>query len=118
MRDSTALDSITSAATTCAPCSRIGRVVPRIDLIIFVTFVVVLVFILSGCDLSEYDRLQAAADQRDRIARACTPEEGQRITVALDGDSIHFTYIDIGPGRYSRSFPHAEVRIATIEDGS
>ena len=74
--------------------------------------------LLAGCDSSELDRLEAAAEHRDRIARACFPEEGQRIVVVRENSAIHFTYIDIGPGRYSRTFPHVEVRVATIEDGS
>ena len=71
---------------------------------------------IMGGDSAEYDRKQAIAEQQVRIARACTPDQGQRIVVVRESDFIHFTYIDIGPGRYAKTFPHVEVRLATLED--
>lgn len=72
------------------------------------------VALLSGCD--DFDRRLAEQEFRQRVFNACIPEEGQRVVVALDENSfLHFTYIDIGPGRYGRSFPHTENRIAIVE---
>ena len=74
-----------------------------------------IVLLLSGCDSAEYDRLQAAADRRDRIARACVPEEGQKIIVTRDGQTIYYRRIQTSP-RYGRDFPHVEVKLNLIEE--
>jgi hypothetical protein len=68
---------------------------------------------LLGCD--DFDRRLAEQDFRARVFNACTPEEGQRIIVVRDRDSLHFTTIDLSAGRYGRKFPHTEIRVATIE---
>lgn len=70
---------------------------------------------LGGCDSAEYDRLQAAAYQRDRIARACVPEEGQKVIVTRDGQTIYYRRIQTSP-RYGRDFPHVEVKLNLIEE--
>ena len=75
--------------------------------------VICLVIILTGCE--DYDRRLAEQEWREKIVNACVPEEGQRIVVVRDEDSIHFTRIDLSAGRYGRKFPHAEVRVSTIE---
>jgi hypothetical protein len=67
---------------------------------------------LLGCE--DFDRRLAEQEFRAKVFNACTPEEGQRIVVIRDKDSIHFTTIDIGPGRYGRTFPHTEIRVATV----
>jgi hypothetical protein len=72
------------------------------------------VALLSGCE--DLDRRLAEQEFRARVFNACTPEEGQRIVVIRDKDSLHFTTIDIGPGRYGRKFPHTEIRVATVEN--
>jgi hypothetical protein len=71
---------------------------------------------LLGCE--DMDRRLAEQEFRARVFNACTPEEGQRIVVIRDKDALHFTTIDIGPGRYGRKFPHTEIRVATVEGGS
>ena len=70
--------------------------------------------LLAGCD--DFDRRLAEQEYRQRVFNACQPEEGQRIVVIRDENSLHFTTIDIGPGRYGRKFPHTEIRVATIEE--
>lgn len=73
--------------------------------------------LLLGCgEYEEAVRRAEVQQQNNRIARACTPDQGQRIVVVRESDFIHFTYIDIGPGRYAKTFPHVEVRLATLED--
>ena len=72
-----------------------------------------LVIILTGCE--DFDRRLAEQEYRQRVFAACVPEEGQRVVAVREEDSIHFTRIDVGPGRYSRSFPHTEIRVSTVE---
>jgi hypothetical protein len=86
---------------------------PRVDLIVLVVLVLIAAFLLAGCE--DFDRKLAEQEFRAKVFNACTPEEGQRIVVIRDKDSLHFTTIDIGPGRYGRKFPHTEIRVATIE---
>lgn len=72
-----------------------------------------LVLLLGGCE--DLERMEEASLKQARIARACVPEAGQRIVVVREEDSIHFTRIDLSSGRYARSFPHVEIRIAEID---
>jgi hypothetical protein len=67
---------------------------------------------LLGCE--DFDRRLAEQEFRQKVFNACTPDEGQRIVVIRDKESLHFTTIDIGPGRYGRTFPHTEIRVATV----
>jgi hypothetical protein len=71
-----------------------------------------LLALLAGCD--DFDRKLAEQEFRQRVFNACTPEEGQRIVVVRDKDSLHFTTIDLSAGRYGRTFPHTEIRVATV----
>ena len=73
-----------------------------------------LLLLLSGCD--DYERQARAEDFKLRVFHACLPAEGERKVVVRDKDSIHFTTIDLSSGRYGRKFPHAEIRVATIEE--
>jgi hypothetical protein len=86
---------------------------PRVDLLILIAVVLVAAFLLAGCD--DLDRRLAEQTYRERVFNACIPEEGQRIVVVRDETDIHFTRIDIGPGRYGRTFPHTEIRVSTVE---
>ena len=72
---------------------------------------------LTGCgEYEEALRRAQVQEQNNRIARACFPDDdNQRITVVRENGFLHFTYIDIGPGRYAKTFPHVEVRVATLE---
>jgi hypothetical protein len=67
---------------------------------------------LLGCE--DMDRRLAEQEFRARVFNACTPEEGQRIVVVRDRDALHFTTIDLSAGRYGRTFPHTEIRVATV----
>ena len=65
---------------------------------------------------ADAERQQKVAEFNAKVMRACLPEEGQRTVVSRDDSFFHFTKIDIGPGRYSRSFPHVEVRVEHFEE--
>jgi hypothetical protein len=71
---------------------------------------------LLGCDSTELDRLEAAAVHRDRFYRGCLPRKGDRVTAEwINGELICSRTTPTS--RYGRTFPHVEVRIATIKDG-
>ena len=87
----------------------------RIDLLILVAVVVVAAFLLAGCDSAEYDRLQAAAEYKDRFFNGCLPRKGDTVTAQWVNGELICRRITPSP-RYGTTFPHAEVRIATIEE--
>jgi hypothetical protein len=73
-----------------------------------------LLALLAGCDSAELDRLEAAAEHRDRFYRGCMPRKGDTVTAQwVDGELICKRITPTG--RYGRTFPHVEVKIATIE---
>ena len=73
-----------------------------------------IVLLLSGCDSAEYDRLQAAAEYRERFFNGCLPREGDTVTAQwVNGKLI--CERTTPTGRYGRSFPHTENRIAIVE---
>ena len=86
---------------------------PRVDLLILVAVILVLAFLLAGCE--DLERMEEARLKQARIARACVPEEGQRIVAVREENSIVFTRIDLSSGRYARTFPHVEIRISEID---
>jgi hypothetical protein len=89
---------------------------PRVDLLILIAAVLVAVFLLVGCDSAELDRLEAAAVHRDRFYRGCLPRKGDRVTAEwVNGELICSRTTPTS--RYGKTFPHVEVRIATIKDG-
>lgn len=88
---------------------------PRADLLILIVLVLVAAFLLAGCDLAELDRLEAAAEHRDRFYRGCMPRKGDIVTAYWHDGELRCKRTT-PTGRYGRSFPHAEVRIATIEE--
>lgn len=73
------------------------------------------VVLLSGCDSAEYDRLQAAAEFRDRFYRGCMPRKGDQVIASwVKGELV--CRRTTPTGRYGRTFPHVEVVIATMDD--
>ena len=73
-----------------------------------------IVALLSGCDSAELDRLEAAAEHRDRFYRGCMPRKGDTVTAQWVNGELICIRITPGP-RYSRTFPHSENRIAIVE---
>lgn len=81
--------------------------------------------LLAGCD--DYERELAVAEYRERFMNGCMPkkpeanlpvhERTQESVIAKweDGVGLVCRRITVSP-RYGRSFPHAEVKIATIEE--
>ena len=70
---------------------------------------------VMGGDSADLDRQQAAADTRDRFFRGCMPRKGDIVTASWVDGSLVCKRIT-PTGRYGKTFPHAEVRVATIED--
>jgi hypothetical protein len=75
----------------------------------------VLLVSIIGCDSAELDRLEAAAEHRDRFYRGCMPRKGDHVVASwVKGDLICKRIT--ATGRYGTSFPHVEVRIATMDE--
>jgi hypothetical protein len=68
---------------------------------------------LLGCDSAELDRLEAAAEHRDRFYRGCMPRKGDTVTAQWVAGELICKRIT-PTGRYGKTFPHVEVRIATV----
>ena len=67
---------------------------------------------LGGCD--DFERELAVADYRERFMEACMPRKGDLVTVEwVKGKLI--CQRTTPTGRYGRSFPHTENRIAIVE---
>lgn len=73
----------------------------------------ILLLPLFGCE--DYDRQLRAAEFKDRFFNGCMPRKGDQVIASwIEGELICKR---ITPsGRYAKTFPHAEVRVATIED--
>ena len=70
--------------------------------------------LLAGCDSAELDRLQAAAEHRDKFYRGCMPRKGDTVTAQWIAGRLICERIT-PTGRYGRSFPHTENRVAIVE---
>ena len=82
---------------------------------LLVLLVLVLLLLLSGCDLDDYDRQLRAAEYKDRFFNGCLPRKGDQVIASwIDGELI-CKRITPSP-RYGKTFPHAEVRVATIDE--
>jgi hypothetical protein len=67
---------------------------------------------LLGCD--DYERELAVAEYRERFMEACMPRKGDLVTVEwVKGQLI--CQRATPTGRYGRTFPHTENRIAIVE---
>ena len=76
--------------------------------------VICLVIILTGCDGS-YERQLRISEWRDKFVNACLPRKGDTVTAYWHKSELICKRIT-PTGRYGQTFPHAEVRVATIED--
>jgi hypothetical protein len=69
---------------------------------------------LLGCD-GEYERQLRIAEWRDRFVNACLPRKGDQVVASwVDGNLICKRITPTG--RYGKTFPHAEVKVANIGD--
>ena len=85
---------------------------PRVDLLILVVVLVVAASFLAGCD--DYERELAQAEYRERFMEACMPRKGDLVTAEwVKGKLV--CQRTTPTGRYGRSFPHTENRIAIVE---
>jgi hypothetical protein len=85
---------------------------PRVDLLILIAAVLVVAFLLAGCD--DYERELAMAEYRERFMALCMPRKGDLVTVEwVEGKLICMRTTPTG--RYGRTFPHTENRIAVVE---
>ena len=75
--------------------------------------VICLVIILTGCE--EYELQLRISEWRDRFVNACLPRKGDTVTAYWHKRELICKRIT-PTGRYGQTFPHAEVRVATIED--
>lgn len=83
--------------------------------LVLLAFLFTMGMLALGGDSAELDRIQAAADSRDRFYRACMPRKGDTVTAYWHKGNLECQRITPG-GRYGRTFPHTENRIATLED--
>jgi hypothetical protein len=70
---------------------------------------------LLGCE--DIERQVAAAEYRDRFYRGCMPRKGDTVTAQWIAGELICKRIT-PTGRYGKTFPHVEIRIAKIEEGS
>jgi hypothetical protein len=71
-----------------------------------------IVALLSGCD--DYERELAMAEYRERFMELCMPRKGDLVTVEwVKGELICMRTTPTG--RYGRTFPHTENRVAIVE---
>ena len=75
--------------------------------------VICLVIILTGCE--DYYRQLRISEWRDRFVNACLPRKGDTVTAYWHKGTLLCKRIT-PTGRYGQTFPHAEVRVATIEE--
>lgn len=74
--------------------------------------VILMVALLVGCD--DYERELAMAEYRERFMAACMPRKGDLVTVEwVNGKLICSRTTPTG--RYGKTFPHTENRIAIVE---
>jgi hypothetical protein len=67
---------------------------------------------LLGCD--DYERELAMAEYRERFMELCMPRKGDLVTVEwVKGELICMRTTPTG--RYGRTFPHTENRVAIVE---
>lgn len=69
---------------------------------------------IMGGESSELDRLQAAAEYRERFMNGCMPRKGDIVTAQWEKGELVCRRITPSP-RYGRTFPHAEIRLSEIE---
>ena len=88
----------------------------RFDNLLFICFLAtVTVLMLTGCDSAELDRIQRAEEYKTRFFNSCLPRKGDIVTATWVKGELLCRRITTSP-RYGKTFPHAEVRVATIED--
>lgn len=69
---------------------------------------------LPGCD-GEYERQLRIQEWRDKFVNACLPRKGDQVIASwVKGDLVCKRVTP--SGRYGRTFPHAEVKVATIDE--
>lgn len=69
---------------------------------------------LVGCDSAELDRLEQIALTKERFFRGCMPRKGDTVTAYWTKGELICSRVT-PTGRYGKTFPHAEVRIAEVE---
>jgi hypothetical protein len=78
---------------------------------------------LLGCE--DMDRRLAEQEFRQRVFNACVPDRSEQflpphertihsVLIRWEDDDLVFHRITVS-GRYGRTFPHTEIRVATIE---
>ena len=75
--------------------------------------VICLVIILTGCE--DYERQARADEFKTRFFNGCLPRKGDQVIAQWVRGELLCKRIT-PTGRYGQTFPHAEVRVATIED--
>ena len=89
--------------------------VPGIHWVILPIAVGLILALLMGCDSAEYDRLQAAAEFKDRFINGCLPRKGDTVTAYWSDGKLLCKRLT-PTGRYGRTFPHAEIQVAEIKE--
>ncbi|HZM33652.1 MAG TPA: S24/S26 family peptidase [Burkholderiales bacterium] len=80
-----------------------------------VLLAIVLILLLSGCDFDDYERHVRAAEFKTRFMNGCMPRKGDIVTARWERGELICKRIT-PTGRYGKSFPHAEIRVAHISE--